>query len=73
MKKNPEKFSEQLNDILARVPNIPLADVPIGKYENANKCIRTVGEPPKFDFIPKTHYEIGEALGMMDFQNATKL
>lgn len=73
LEKNAEKFSEQLNDILARIPNIPLADVPIGKDENANKCVRTVGEPPKFDFIPKAHYEIGEALGMMDFQNATKL
>ena len=73
LEKNAEKFSEQLNDILARIPNIPLADVPIGKDENANKCVRTVGEPPKFDFIPKAHYEIGEVLGMMDFQNATKL
>ena len=73
LEKNAEKFSEQLNDILTRIPNIPLADVPIGKDENANKCVRTVGEPPKFDFIPKAHYEIGEALGMMDFQNATKL
>ena len=73
LEKNAEKFSEQLNDILARVPNIPLADVPIGKDETANKCVRTVGEPPKFDFTPKAHYDIGETLGMMDFQNATKL
>ena len=73
LEQNAEKFSEQLNDILARIPNIPLADVPVGKDETANKCLRVVGEPPKFDFSPKAHYEIGEALGMMDFQNAAKL
>lgn len=73
LEQNAEKFSEQFNDILARIPNIPLADVPVGKDETANKCLRVVGEPPKFDFSPKAHYEIGEALGMMDFQNAAKL
>lgn len=73
LEQNAEKFSKQLNDILARIPNIPLADVPVGKDETANKCLRVVGEPPKFDFSPKAHYEIGEALGMMDFQNAAKL
>ncbi len=73
LEQNAEKFSERLNDILARIPNIPLADVPVGKDETANKCLRVVGEPPKFDFSPKAHYEIGEALGMMDFQNAAKL
>lgn len=73
LEQNAEKFSEQLNNILARIPNIPLADVPVGKDETANKCVRIVGEPPKFDFSPKAHYEIGEALGMMDFQNAAKL
>ncbi|MBR1734545.1 MAG: serine--tRNA ligase [Alphaproteobacteria bacterium] len=68
-----EKLSSKLNEILSNIPNIPLDDVPVGKDETFNKRIRTVGEPPKFDFKPKAHYEIGEALGMMDFQNASKL
>lgn len=71
--KNVEDFSKRLNDILGKIPNVPLDDVPVGKDETANKCIRIVGEPPKFDFPPKTHYEIGEELGIMDFQNAVKL
>lgn len=52
---------------------MPLADVPVGQDESSNKCMRMVGEPPKFDFKPKAHYELGEALGMMDFQTAAKI
>ena len=58
---------------LAAIPNIPLEEVPTGKDENDNKLIRTVGEPPKFDFEPKEHFEIGEALGLMDFDTAAKI
>lgn len=68
-----EKLTKQLNDILSQIPNIPLSDVPIGADETANKCVRVVGEPPIFDFVPKPHYEIGEKLGMMDFQDAVKI
>ncbi|MCR5224993.1 MAG: serine--tRNA ligase [Alphaproteobacteria bacterium] len=67
------KLTEQLNDVLATIPNIPLDDVPVGKDETENKCVRVVGTPPKFNFKPKAHYELGEALGMVDFQNAAKL
>lgn len=73
LEQDAERFSSQLNEILSAIPNIPLSDVPVGKDETSNKCVRMVGEPPKFDFKPKAHYEIGEALSMMDFQNASKL
>ena len=68
-----EKFSAELNKILSSLPNIPLQDVPVGKDESANQCVRTVGEVPKFDFAPKHHYELGEDLGLIDFQTAAKV
>jgi seryl-tRNA synthetase len=59
-------------DYLAGIPNVPAADVPVGD-ETANKELRKVGTPPKFDFQPKQHFELGEALGLMDFETAAKL
>ncbi len=59
-----------LDDALAVIPNTPRDDVPVGKDETANKEVRRVGEPPTFDFAPKQHFEIGEALGLMDFETA---
>jgi seryl-tRNA synthetase len=57
---------------LERIPNLPLDDVPVGD-ESANTEIRKVGTPPKFAFQPKQHFELGEALGLMDFETAAKL
>ena len=68
-----EKFSSELTKILSSLPNIPLADVPAGKDESENKCVRVVGKVPKFDFKPKHHYELGEDLGLIDFQTAAKV
>jgi seryl-tRNA synthetase len=59
-----------LDEALAVIPNLPRDDVPVGKDETANKEVRRVGTPPKFDFAPKQHFEIGEALGLMDFETA---
>jgi seryl-tRNA synthetase len=59
-------------DYLAGIPNVPAADVPVGD-ETANKELHKVGTPPKFDFQPKQHFELGEALGLMDFETAAKL
>ena len=59
-------------DYLAAIPNMPAADVPVGD-ETANKELRKVGTPRKFDFQPKQHFELGEALGLMDFETAAKL
>jgi len=63
---------KELHDLLAGIPNTPLPDVPVGD-EKANKELRKVGTPKKFSFQPKQHFEIGEALGLMDFETAAKL
>lgn len=62
-----------IDDILAGLPNPPAADVPDGADEAANVELRTVGDKPSFDFAPRQHFEIGEALGLMDFETAAKL
>jgi seryl-tRNA synthetase len=58
---------------LSGLPNQPEADVPVGPDEEANIEVRRHGTPPVFDFKPKEHFEIGEALGLMDFEAASKL
>ena len=64
-----------LHDALSVIPNLPADDVPVGKDEKDNKEVRRVGEPPKLAWTnkPKQHFEIGEALGLMDFETAAKL
>ncbi|WP_333795010.1 serine--tRNA ligase [Hyphomicrobium sp.] len=62
-----------LDEALAVIPNLPRDDVPVGSDETGNAEVRRVGEPPKFDFSPKQHFEIGEALGLMDFETAGKV
>jgi len=65
--------AKELDEALSGIPNLPLDDVPVGPDESANVEVRRVGEPPRFDFTPKEHYELGEALGLMDFERAAKL
>ena len=65
--------AEELDTLLAGIANFPAADVPDGKDEHDNACVRTVGERKNFAFQPKEHFDIGEALGMMDFEAAAKL
>ena len=67
-----EIIQEKLNKILSNIPNLPHSDVPIGNDENANVEIKKYGKLPNFDFKPKSHYELGENLGMLDFDLATK-
>jgi seryl-tRNA synthetase len=69
------ELSVRLNDELAAIPNLPFDDVPDGKDENDNVEVRRHGERPHFtnSFTPKEHFEIGEALGLMDFDAAAKL
>jgi seryl-tRNA synthetase len=62
-----------LDKALAEIPNTPLDEVPNGKDENDNVEQRRVGEPRAMDFQPKEHFDIGEALGLMDFETATKI
>jgi len=58
---------------LSALPNIPLDEVPDGADEDGNVEVRREGEPPAFDFEPRQHFELGEALGMMDFETAAKM
>tara|TARA_B100001173_G_scaffold281205_1_gene265198 strand:+ start:320 stop:1579 length:1260 start_codon:yes stop_codon:yes gene_type:complete len=74
-----EKVSEkqkqakiELDDILSNIPNIPHSDVPNGKDENDNVEVLKSGKIPEFDFKPKSHYDLGESLEMLDFDLATK-
>ena len=61
-----------LDSLLSSIPNIPHEDVPNGKDENDNEEILKSGEIPNLEFKPKTHYELGEKLNMLDFDLATK-
>ena len=63
----------ELNSILTRLPNVPHKSVPNGKDEKDNKLFREWGSKPEFSFNPKLHYEIGENIGLINFENATKL
>ena len=67
-----KQIKSELDTILSSIPNIPHKDVPIGTDENENVEISKSGEIPSFDFKPKTHYELGEKLNMLDFDLATK-
>ena len=67
-----KKVKLDLDKLLSNIPNIPHPDVPNGKDENDNVEISKSGEVPKFEFIPKSNYEIGEKLNMLDFDLATK-
>jgi seryl-tRNA synthetase len=66
-------LDQELDDALAAIPNVPAEDVPVGPDETANVEVRKLGSPRTFDFEPRQHFEIGEALGLMDFETAAKL
>ena len=73
-----QSLGRALDDMLAREPNLPAADVPDGADETANRIERTIGQRRNLDFQPKQHFEIGEALqgsmgGLMDFEAAAKM
>ncbi|WFU10415.1 serine--tRNA ligase [Rhizobium sp. CB3090] len=66
-------LTAELHDVLSRIPNIPLDDVPVGKDEHDNVVKHTWGSKPTWNHKPKEHFEIGEELGYMDFERAAKL
>ena len=70
--KDQNKINDNLNNILSSIPNIPLDEVPVGIDEKSNKVLEIKGEIKKFNFKPKSHYELGENLEMLDFNLATK-
>lgn len=70
---NLEKISEELKTLLLQIPNIPTADVPIGKSEDENKVVKTVGIKPFFFFQPKSHWQLAEQLDVIDKERASKV
>jgi len=66
-------FDEQMRQSLSRIPNLTRDEVPTGVSEGDNKTVKTWGEKRTFDFEPKPHWEIGEALGILDQERAAKL
>jgi seryl-tRNA synthetase len=64
---------ERLREMMQTLPNLPQEDVPIGKSEHDNRVEKTWGEQPTFDFPAKPHWELGEALGILDFNRAAKV
>jgi seryl-tRNA synthetase len=68
-----KEADEALKKALSEIPNLPLAEVPEGADEHGNVEHHRFGEKPSYTFTPKPHYDLGEALGMMDFEAAAKL
>lgn len=66
-------LGDELHLLLASLPNVPRAEVPVGADESDNKLIHSWGDPAIFDFQPKRHFELGEELGLMDFEAAAKM
>lgn len=67
------EVEKKIFDYLSFLPNLPHESVPIGKDETENVIVKIWGEPKSFDFEPKPHWEIGEKLGILDFERAAKL
>ncbi len=68
-----DQVEQQRTNLLMSFPNLPHASVPVGKSEADNVVVRTWGEPTKFDFEPQAHWDLGPALGILDFERATKM
>ena len=66
-------LEDRIQSLLLEIPNIPHGSVPVGEDENANTLIRAWGQPREFDFDPKPHWDIGEQLGIMDFERGVRL
>jgi seryl-tRNA synthetase len=64
---------EQRTAVLQTIPNLPHASVPVGRDASHNAEVRRVGDPPSFDFAPKPHWDLGTALGILDFERAAKI
>lgn len=68
-----KEVDDKFNQLLKQVPNMSLDNIPVGNSEDDNKVIKTVGEPPKFDFQPKNHIEIAAQHGWIDKERAAKV
>ena len=67
------QIEDELTSLELYFPNVPHESVPVGADESANRVERTWGERPSFEFTPKSHWDLGEALGILDFERATKI
>ena len=67
------ELEQKLQEIMAGIPNLPGDSVPVGKSAEDNVEVRRWGAPPKFDFTPKAHWDLGEQLGILDMERAVKL
>jgi seryl-tRNA synthetase len=68
-----EAIETEQQQLLLRLPNVPHASVPVGKSAEDNQVVRQHGQPPAFDFEPKPHWDIGAALGILDFERAARM
>jgi seryl-tRNA synthetase len=68
-----EAIEAERQQLLLRLPNVPHASVPVGKSAEDNQVVRQHGQPPAFDFEPKPHWELGAALGILDFERAARM
>ncbi|MBL6974338.1 MAG: serine--tRNA ligase [Deltaproteobacteria bacterium] len=66
-------LDESIEDILLGLPNFPHRSVPVGADESENVVVRVVGDQPAFDFEPRQHWDIGETLGILDFEGASRI
>jgi seryl-tRNA synthetase len=73
LEKEVEAAQEALQAFLAEIPNVPHPEVPFGRSPEDNPVRRTWGEPPRFDFEPKAHWDLGASLGILDFERAAKI
>lgn len=73
LEKEAGELESQSREVLSSIPNIPHESVPVGGSAEQNVEVRKWGTPPKFDFEAKPHWELGEALGVLDFERAAKL
>lgn len=73
LEQSAKAIEAELDGLLAAIPNVPLDSVPEGKDEHDNVELKVVGTKRNYAFTPKQHFELGEALGLMDFETASKL
>ncbi len=73
LEKAAEEYDTRMSEVLVGIPNMPHDSVPVGKSAEDNVEVRRWGTPPKFDFTPKPHWDLGEQLGILDLQRAVKV
>jgi seryl-tRNA synthetase len=73
LEKEADALEAAVRELLARLPNIPHESVPVGPDETYNREVRRWGQPPAFGFQPLPHWELGEQLGILDFQRGVKI